>query len=395
MRGSNVPDQAPVSGHRNPRALLSREVTIYLVVQFVLTCVAFIPGAITVGILLFIVPGSVLIVSVTLLVYSIALLPAYLINRHLGKRWLAAGVAFLGLAAVALLPHFIDGYLLHRLVASDVSYPQSSFQPRSFELPYQDRDMSWTNWRGQPLIKPPPPCADLCQQLLFEGNVDQVFVHGDSSGDPLANGTIVITGAKAYRLVSDGSKHTFRPADLSHDSSAQEIPVEQALNPTKFFKPRWRRFRLQQQQGSCPATPSIVKLSQEGRCLIEDVVDSADADVVLSISDPVPVRKDNGPSDPCEVLPYRGIQDGPTTVTIAERHEGKLIPVEIKTTLVARYATLPFYFSVRPAGQLNLCLGVASDPFPRSHADPYEMISRRYGLAIARAEGSDRPPRSR
>lgn len=393
----NVSNETPLSEHHNGRSLMSRGVTIYFVVLFVLTCIAFIPDAITIGTLLFILPGLVLIAAGTVLFYSIALLPAYLIYRHLGKRLLAGGVAAFSIAGAALLPHYVEGYWLRHLVASDASDPPTSFRPRSLELPYQEGDISWTNWRGQPMLRPPPPCADLCQQLLFKGNVDQVFVSGDSSQDPLANGTIVITGGKAYHL-SGGGKRTFRPDDLGNDVSVsvEEIPAKRVLDPAKFFKPKWRRFRLQQQE-TCPSTLSIVKFAEEGRCLIEDVVDSADADVVLSIAEAPPVRQDDRSSNPCLRLSYRGIQNGPTTVTLAERRSGKLIPVETKTALTAQYATIPFYFGVRPVeGEFpRLCLGIATDPFPRSYADPYEMIGRRYGLPIARAADSKRPPRSR
>jgi hypothetical protein len=396
---SNVSDQTPVSERRNPRSLMSRGVACYLIALTVLTCIAFVPNAITVGVMLFVLPGLMLLVSVTLLAYSIALLPAYLVNRHLGRPSMAAAAAVLGVVAVALLPHAIDRYMLGRLVASDFSGLPSSFRPRSFELPYLDEDRYWTTWRGQSLIRPPPPCADLCQQLLFKGNVDQVVVFGDASEDPLAKGSIVFAGGKAY-FIPGGSKRSFRAVDLANDKSVQEIPVERAQDPSRFFKQRWRRFRLQQHE-TCPATLSIIAagFAQDvaaGRCLIEDIVDSADADVVLTISEaPPPPPRGPGPhTDACHGLAYRGIQDGPVTVTIAERRENKLVPVEMKTTLEARYAALPFYFGVRSMGGeiASLCLGVVTDPFPPSHADPFEMISRRYGLPIARTVGAAARP---
>ena len=379
---------------------MSRGVAIYFGILFALTLISFVPDAITAGLLLFILPGLILLASSTLLFYSIALLPAYLINRHLGKHLLAAAVAVCTVAAAAFIPHYVDEYLLYRLVASDHSDPSASFKPRSFELPYLDRDISWTTWRGQPMVRPPPACADLCQQLLFKGNVGQVFVGGDSSDDPLANGTIVITGGKAY-LLPGGSPRVIRPAELSHDSSAQEIPVERALNPAKFFKPRVRQFRIEQRE-TCPAAFSIIEreFAREaagGRCLVEDIVDSADADVVLSISE-APVQRPTDGTDPCQAVELRRIQEGPTTITIAERRGDQVVPVEIKTTLVAQYATMPFYFSVEPyggGGIPHLCLGVATEPFPRSYADMFEMIGRRYGLPIARTPESERPPRSR
>jgi hypothetical protein len=251
-------------------------------------------------------------------------------------------------------------------------------------LPYQSEDISWTRGRGQGLTWPVPPCAELCQQLLFNGDVDQVFVYGDWSQDPFTGGSTVFVGGKAYLLPA--GKRSFRPFDLSHDSSAKEIPVERAEYPIQ----KWRRFRLQQ-QAECPATLSIVKHPLDGRCLMEETVDRADADVVVSVSQST--RTKHRWTDPCDNIPYIGVQDGPTTVTISERHDGKLLAVEARTTLEALYAALPFHFSAKKSGMLGECLGIAADILPPSHADLFEMISRRYGLPISRASGSKRPPR--
>jgi hypothetical protein len=60
-----------------------------------------------------------------------------------------------------------------------------------------------------------------------------------------------------------------------------------------------------------------------------------------------------------------------------------------KTALDARYAPLPFYFSAKPVG-LSFNLVVATDRFPSSSADPFEMIARRYDLPIAPAPKSAR-----
>jgi hypothetical protein len=364
---------------------MSRGVVVYFCVLFALTLAAVIPGIITIGLLLFIGPGLTLIVSPTLLYYSLGVLPAYFINRFSRKRLLAAAVAAIGVAAAAVLPRYIDGYLLGRLVAADHSDPPTSLQPRSIELPYPESDDYWTNWRRPEshLRTPPPPCTDLCQQLLFKGDVDQVFVGDDASQDPLADGTIVITRMKAYHITGH-EKHVIRPAELSHDRSAQEIPVQRVLNPAAFFKPKWRRFRLQQRD-TCPDTMSLiagefVRQVVGGQCLVEDTVDRPEADVVLSISKP---PRQGAPGQYPEL---NRIQAGPETVTITERHDHRAIPVEVKTTLVARYATLPFYFGTARCGGSNipnLCLVVATDPFPESHADPYEMIGRRYGWAVA------------
>jgi hypothetical protein len=393
-----VSDKAVRSDHFNGRSFISLGFGIYFGVLIVLTLIAHIPGAITVGLLLFILPGAILIASGTLLYYSIALLPAYFINRHSRKRLLAAAVALFSVAAAAVLPHYVTGFLLRSLVASDHSEPPTSFRPRSFELPNPEWDNEWTNWRRPEshLRTPSPPCADLCQQLLFKGNVDQVFVGGDSSQDPLADGTIVITGGKAYHITGKG-RRVIRPSELSRDSSIQEIPVGRALNPTAFFKPKFRRFQLQQRE-TCPETLSLIEGEfvhdvAGGRCLVEETVDSSDADVVLSISEAPVARPGYNRRRDYPNLALSGIETGPTTVTITEHRDDRVIPVEVKTALVAHYATVPFYFSTNGwggAGIPDLYLVVASDPFPSSFADPFEMIGHRYGLAIAQTPRSTR-----
>ena len=378
---------------------MARALKIYLGILFVLTVIAAGPGTITAGLLLFFLPGLILIGSATLLYYSIALLPAYFINRRLAKRLLAVAVAFFSVAAAALLPHYVTEYWLRSLVAADHSDTSASLRPQSFELPEPELGNYWTNWRRPEshLRTPPPPCADLCQQLLFRGNVDLVFVRGDSSQDPLAAGTIVITGGKAYHLAGDGSKRVIHPAELSRDSSIQEIPAERVLNPAEFFKPKWRRFRLQQRE-TCPDTLTLiegefVRQVVDGRCLLEDTVESSNADVVLSASKPPEARVRGSLETKGLTFATTEIKAGPTTVTITERRDGRAIPVEVKTTLVANYATVPFYFHpVRCGGSEipDYCLAVAMEPFPSSFADSFKMIGRRYGLAIAETPRSAR-----
>jgi len=380
-----VSDKTSPLDHPNARPFMSLGVVIYFGILFVLTFIARIPDAITIGTLLFIVPGQILVAASTLLYYSIAVLPAYFIDRFFRKRLLAAAVATFSLAAAALLPHHINGYLLRNLVASDHSDPPISPQPRSFELPYPEGDNYWMNSRRPEShqITPPPPCADLCQQLLFKGNVDQVVIRDHP--DPLADATMNITKTTAFRINRDGS--------------TEIIPqVGTPPNPTEFFKPRVWRFRLQQRE-ACPDTLSRIKgkFVHEvlgGRCLIEDTIGNANADVVLSISEPPDVRgadRDRSQSNSCQKFELRKIETGPITVTIAERGNDRMIPVEVKTTLAAHYATIPFYFNASWHG-LSSCLVVATDPFPSRFADPFEMLGRRYQFQIAPTPASDRFP---
>jgi hypothetical protein len=169
---------------------VSRGVAIYFGILFVLTFIAFLRDTITIAMFMFIVPGFILMASPTLLYYSIAALPAYFVNRLGGSRGIAITIAAASLCSAAVLPHFIGWYLLERLVASDHSDPQSSFQPRSFELPFPEADSLWTNKRRPETRRttPPAPCADLCQQLLFKANIDQVVIR-----DPSELGDMVVT----------------------------------------------------------------------------------------------------------------------------------------------------------------------------------------------------------
>jgi hypothetical protein len=343
-----ISNEIPAPNRSEARPLVSRGIAIYFGVLFVLTFIAFLRDAIGIAAFLFLVPGLVLIASPTLLYYSLAALPAYFVNRYGGNRWLAVTIGAASLASAAVLPHYVSWYMLERLVASDHSDPPSSFQPRSFELPFPEADNYWTNWRRPESHRTTPaaPCADLCQQLLFKGNVDQVVIRDHSE-----LGAMVVTRIGTTDNV--------------------------------LFKPRWRRFRLQQRE-TCPDTLSLIEgqFIHEvvgGRCLVEDVIDSPDADVILSISRPPAVRAPwrEGPS-----IALRTIQIGPMTVTITERHDQRTLGTEVKTELEAQYAPLPFRFSTKPNG-LSLNLVVATDRFPGSFADPFEMIRRRYGLSIA------------
>jgi hypothetical protein len=245
---------------------------------------------------LFIVPGLILIAAPTLLYYSTAALPAYFVNQYWGSRWLAVTIGVASLACAAVLPHYLSWYLLERLVASDHSDPPSSFRPQSFELPFPEADNYWTNWRRPESHRTTSaaPCADLCQQLLFKGQVDQVVIRDRSE-----LGAMVVTRIGTTDNV--------------------------------IFKPRWRRFRLQQRE-ACPDTLSLIAGEfvhevASGRCLVEDVVDSPDADVVLSISKTpaVPVPRREGPS-----IALRSIQTGPMTVTLTERRDQRTVAAEVR-----------------------------------------------------------------
>ncbi|MDA9503548.1 hypothetical protein XI09_01575 [Bradyrhizobium sp. CCBAU 11386] len=330
-----------------------------------LTFIAFMPGMITLGLLLFILPGQTLIAAPTLLYYSLAALPGYLLARFLGSNLLGVTVAGITLSAAALLPHYLSQHQLERLLASDISDPvPSSFQPRSFELPYPERDNYWMNWR-QPESHdptPPPPCADLCQQLLFKGHVDHVIIRDHNSRNAR------MTNTETNERGPDGS-------------------MRRMIHVT--WLPRWRRFHLEHRE-SCPDTLSLIAAEfvhevVGGRCLIEDTIDQREADVLVSLSKPLDVRGADGQFRPDPNIAFANLESDPTTITIAEQHDSKVVPAEIRTALHATYANVPFYFRTRRCGGgeiPNLCLTAAAEPFANSRADPFEMINRRYGLPV-------------
>lgn len=358
-------DQASPSDRRNAHALMPRLVRIFIGVLVTLTVIALIPDMITIGTLLFIIPGLVLIAAPTLLYYSFAALPGYLITEFLGKRLLGAAVAVVTLAAAALLPHYLSQYRLEKLVASDISDPApSSFQPRSFELPYPERDNYWMNWRLPEShdTTPPPPCAELCQQLLFKGNIDHVIIRDHNSRNAR------FTNTKTLEKGPDGSMR----------------PVIRVT-----WLPRWRRFHLERRDG-CPDTLSLIAAEfvhevAGGRCLIEDTTDQREADVLVSVSKPLDVRGADGQMRPDLNIAFANVESDPITITIAEQRDGKAVAVEIRTALHASYTKDPFYFTTRRCGGSeipNLCLTAASELFANSRADASEMINRRYGLPV-------------
>jgi hypothetical protein len=359
---------------------MSRGVMIYFGVLAVLTLGTVVESSTIVGILLHILLGPILSVPPTLLYYSTALLPAYFISRLFHRNFLARALALVCFTLAAALPHYIGEYSLYRLVAADHTDPSALTSPRSFLLPFPDDYAYWSNnarFNERSPNHPTPPCADLCQQLLFINNVDQILVRSylDPIADGIQNGTIGVKPGRAYTLGPNGSVRQLRP-------------VAGAPNAKEFFKTKWHRFRLERRE-TCQETLTLIEaaLARDaigGRCLVEDAVDSPDADVDLSIVD---AGRHAEPGRDTEAI---GIQTGPTTVTITERRGDRSVPVEVKTTLAANYPTLPFHFTARQCDSNFYCLAIATDPFPKSTADPFEMIRSRYGLTIAETAWRDR-----
>jgi hypothetical protein len=248
----------------------------------------------------------------------------------------------------------------------------------SIALPFPDAANYWTDAR-QPerrLTYPPAPCADLCQQLLFKAHVAEVVILGNSGNDPLAAGTAIIAGARTLHISGgrDGKPVTVR---------VDNFPVQSPEKQREFFRPKWRRFRIEQRE-TCPETWSLIEGEfirdvLAGHCLIEDTVGDAIADVNVSVAaaPSAPVYRHDEAS-----ISWREIIKGPTTVTISERRDNQTVATERATALEANYARMPFYFGLKTDGDLGMNLMVPKQPFPSRSADLFEMLNRRYGLSI-------------
>jgi hypothetical protein len=323
LQSGTVSEETIPPNRSRDRAPMSRGVMIYFGVLAVLTLGTVVQSSTIVGILLHILLGPILSVPPTLLYYSTALLPAYFVGRLLHREYLAGALALVCLTLAAALPHYIGEYSLYRLVAADHTDPPASISPRSFELPYPERDNYWMNWRQTEShdITPPPPCADLCQQLLFKGHIDHVIIRDYNSRNA------PFTNRETFERGSDGSMH-------------------RTVHVT--WLPRWRRFHLERRD-SCPDTlsliaPEFVHEVVGGHRLIEDTSDRREADVLVSLSKPLDVRGADGQLRPDLNIAFANVESDPTTITIAEQRDGKVIPVEIRTALHASYLTVPFLF---------------------------------------------------
>src|SRR4051794_3696156 len=78
---------------RDGRSLVPGWLALYFGALITLTFVAVIPGTITIGFLVFFIPGLALLASPTLLYYSIAVLPSYFVHRLHGGPLLTSLVA--------------------------------------------------------------------------------------------------------------------------------------------------------------------------------------------------------------------------------------------------------------------------------------------------------------
>jgi hypothetical protein len=114
---------------RAGRPPVPRWLILYFSALITLTIVALIPGSITIGFLFIVIPGLVFLASPTPLYYSVALLPSYVVNRLVGRPFLASLVAMVGLASAALLPRYTSR--LESVVAAKttlaITYPTRPF----------------------------------------------------------------------------------------------------------------------------------------------------------------------------------------------------------------------------------------------------------------------------
>lgn len=356
-----------------------RKFNILFIVLAALVFVSLLPGAVTIGTLLFVLPGLILLAASTALYYLLWLTLTTMIYRRAYARCGSKRTAFAAGAAALVcataLPHLWGGLYLGWQATSDFSSAAVSVKPKSVELPY-----AWARWdrpirrvtnnhpRGQSL------CGDFCQQLLFKGYVEEVFIPNNSQ--PRIVGTIVIRPSSAIRIKPNGSAERL-PA-LSNTPYTQRI-----MQPAN--RQVWR-FHLETRD-ACPDTLSYIQSEFvrdviSGRCLIEELVDDTKADVVLDVngSDETHYDVGNCHNRLSDLFEPVAIQRGPSTITISERRGDALVAVERKRTLKALYAPWPFYFGVHSDGRSDLAdlCPAAATVAVEMRGDPFEMMSRRY-----------------
>ena len=307
----------------------------YFGILVVLSALSLSPEIVMLGFMLFLVPGLILMAAPTLLLYSTLLLPLYLSFKHPQYRipLIVAGLVLpLG---VALLPGVLarqlhDGYF-RRVLAADFSKP-STIHPRTYRIP-----ASLSGVEGRQSL-----CWMFCQQLLFDGGVEAVFV--------------TFYGEWRFRIAKAG------PC------------LETLSSPARQYQPRVLR----------------------GECLVEERVSSAEPDVEVLSSD----RK----SDPAKRAPdwnerssdssLWAVSGNVSTIEIKERHSGNLESVERVTSGLSGYvAPLPYFFGIEPMGGRQHKVAFISrrsiEAVPAS-----VLLAKRYGLGMTANPKALSPPLS-
>jgi hypothetical protein len=321
-----------------------------LAILLALTILSQFPAVMGLALIAMVIPAIILILANTLFVYTAPVALSRFLSPRIGTRLAyAAGASAVGI--VAVLPSFLGrsqfAVFSSSLTRSDFSIV-AAIKPRTFELPLywggaqvpgQDPNSKWPDpYQSRPY------CGELCQKLLFTGSADGVFVK--------------VIGP-AYRDEKNR---------LVHSQIAWKFFLNQASPCPDIFS------RL------------IENIGAIDKCLIEERVEVADADVVFEEADqyePVTGIKASCGQDARFRLWH--LSHPVKSLLVKERSATGMTDVERLTEVRGLVPPWPFY--IVPPYQCNaMTLGpqVATISVNVNHIDQLATLSRRYGISLSK-----------
>ena len=145
----------------------------YFGILIVLVLLSQIPLLVIMGLFLFIVPGLVLILSNTVLLYSVLLLPLYAVRHSLRRHPFVALSALVPLAAVAILLPQYSQLRLDKFVATQTSEDFDRRKPITVKTLALGTNLhSWSSHRSNARTV----CPEICQRLLFNREVEKIIM---------------------------------------------------------------------------------------------------------------------------------------------------------------------------------------------------------------------------
>jgi hypothetical protein len=274
---------------------------------------------------LLVAPGLILWASNTVLAYSVALIPVYLIAPHLKRAPSMLAPALLPALMLVFLPHYLSQPAYH-----------------AFTRPYLAQDFSTPAQPGMhtvllegPLVRPHAEdgCVELCQQLLYGGDVESVLqIHYD--------------GTFRYRI--------------EHRDVCPELPTN-------------------------AATPYARARSLSGDCLIGEPSTDAQADVSIASSR----VRDNALEAVSIGSAQRfrlWAVDEVRRFDVFERHDGVMMHVERRTRIAGEVASAPLYFGLASTGSIETYPETARTEIVVQDASLESVLAQRYGWRVAPIE---------
>lgn len=344
-----------MSRYVDPVAKAEREARImrrYRKLVLVLAFVAFVSqfeSMAFLGVALFVLPYFLLWYSNTALIYTLAAFPMV-------RRYARDGTIFvrdfLPVAAVAVLPAFVGGYVawpvFKDFVARHDFATAAEMTPRSFKIPSEGEGAPSGVGRASEFSKPKEMralCGRICQGLLVDGHADAVYI-------------------------------------------------------ARRFGGSFWRFHL---AGASPCPPRLSQLGPDAsarlgtaRCLVETRVDEIDADVVISEARTKPQGLDLIRSGSCQdgrwstwltrLLPARSADRTTLApIEVAERKGGEWKLVERMTPVSVAIPSFPFYFGYQDCTSVGIIRAypVVSSVRVGPAVDPVAaVLQRRYGIVL-------------